>query len=67
MVSVNYISYLFPNKRNHVMARRKIETPTVTGSIVIDLSSGKALEKALPAVIYSRIRFFREKLMWRHI
>ena len=44
------------------MARRKIETPTVPGSIVVDLSSGKALEKALPAVICSRIKFYREKL-----
>ncbi len=44
------------------MARRKIETPTVPGSIVVDLNSGKTLEKALPAVICSRIKFFREKL-----
>jgi transcriptional regulator with XRE-family HTH domain len=44
------------------MARRKIETPTVPGSIVVDLNSGKALEKALPAVICSRIKFYREKL-----
>lgn len=43
------------------MARRKIETPTVPGSIVVDLNSGKTLEKALPAVMCSRIRFFREK------
>ena len=32
------------------MARRKIETPTVPGSIVVDLNSGKTLEKALPAM-----------------
>ena len=44
------------------MARRKIETPTVPGSIVVDLNSGKTLEKALPAMICSRIKFFREKL-----
>ena len=43
------------------MARRKIETPTVPGSIVVDLKNGKTLEKALPAVICSRIKFFREK------
>ena len=42
------------------MARRKIETPTVPGSIVVDLNSGKTLEKALPAMICSRIKFFRE-------
>ncbi len=44
------------------MARRKIETPTVPGRIVVDLNSGKTLEKALPAMICSRIKFFREKL-----
>ena len=44
------------------MARRKIETPTVPGSIVVDLNSGRTLEKALPAVICSRIKFYREKL-----
>ncbi len=44
------------------MARRKIETPTVPGSIVVDLKNGKTLEKALPAVICSRIKLFREKL-----
>ena len=44
------------------IARRKIATATVPGSIVVDLNSGKAPEKALPAVICCRIRFFREKL-----
>ncbi len=44
------------------MARRKIETPTAPGSVVVDLSTGKALEKSAPSLICSRIKSFREAL-----
>ena len=46
------------------MARRKIETLTVPGSIIVDLNSGKTLEKALSAVICSRTGFSVKSWGW---